>query len=29
LEAAFVGAGVDGIFTDHTDRAVAFVNSME
>ena len=29
LEAAFVSAGVDGIFTDHTDRAVAFVNAMQ
>ncbi len=29
LEATFVGAGVDGIFTDHADLAAAFVNAMQ
>lgn len=28
LEAAFVNAGLDGIFTDHPDRAVTFVKSL-
>ncbi len=29
LEAAFVGAGLDAIFTDHPDRAVAFLRAQE
>ena len=29
VEVAFIGAGVDGVFTDHIDFVVAFVNSME
>lgn len=28
LEAAFVGAGLDAIFTDHPDRAVAFLRTL-
>ncbi|MCL4238858.1 MAG: glycerophosphodiester phosphodiesterase [Anaerolineae bacterium] len=29
LEATFIVAGADGIFTDHTDRAIAFVNALQ
>lgn len=29
LEATFTVAGVDGVFTDHTDQVVAFVQMME
>lgn len=29
LEVVFVGAGVDGVFTDQTDLVVAFLNAME
>ena len=29
LEAAFIGADIDGVFTDQADRVVAFVNTLE